>query len=166
MPAGHSETAHTTNRALDFMREAGARPWLAHLSFIKPHWPCVVPAPDAGMYSPEDALRVVRSDAERTDPHPVVGAMTRHRMTRTFAKPGIRDAVMVGNMGLVKQIDDELGRPRSLSSIQHVAGEVPHVFPTRTTTAPGGRRQVVDLQGNPEPGMVGSAGFEPATPAV
>jgi arylsulfatase A-like enzyme len=36
--------------------------------------------------------------------------MTRHRVSRTFAKPGIRDAVMVGYMGLVKQIDDELGK--------------------------------------------------------
>ncbi len=110
VPAEHSETAYTTNRAMDFMREAGSQPWLAHLSFIKPHWPYVVPAPYAGMYTPADALPVVRSEAERADPHPVYGAMTRHRVSRTFAQPGIRDAVMVGYMGLVKQIDDELGR--------------------------------------------------------
>ena len=110
VPAEHSETAYTTNRAMDFMREAGDQPWLAHLSFIKPHWPYVVPAPYAGMYTAEDALPVVRNEAELADPHPVYGAMTRHRVSRTFAKPGIRDAVMVGYMGLVKQIDDELGR--------------------------------------------------------
>ena len=110
VPAEHSETAYTINRAMDFIREAGSQPWLAHLSFIKPHWPYVVPAPYAGMYTPADALPVVRSEAERADPHPVYGAMTRHRVSRTFAQPGIRDAVMVGYMGLVKQIDDELGR--------------------------------------------------------
>lgn len=110
VPAEHSETAYTTGRAIDFMAEAGDQPWLAHLSFIKPHWPYVAPAPYAGMYRPEDALPLVRADSELIDPHPVYAAMTRHRVSRTFAQPGIRDAVMVGYMGLVKQIDDELGR--------------------------------------------------------
>ncbi|MBC5781503.1 sulfatase-like hydrolase/transferase [Ramlibacter sp. USB13] len=110
IPAEHSETAYTTGRAMDFMREAGDQPWLCHLSFIKPHWPYAAPAPYAGMYTPEDALPVVRSDEELRDPHPVYAAMTHHRVSRTFAQPGIRDAVMVGYMALVKQIDDEMGR--------------------------------------------------------
>jgi arylsulfatase A-like enzyme len=118
VPAEHSETAYTTTRAMDFMREArakaatnGGQPWLLHLSYIKPHWPYVVPAPYAGMYQPEDALPLVRNDAERSDgAHPVYAAMTRHRVSHTFTDPAVRDAVMVGYMGLVKQIDDELGR--------------------------------------------------------
>jgi hypothetical protein len=56
---------------MDFMREAGDEPWLLHLSYIKPHWPYVAPAPYASMYTAQDALPVVRSDAERADPHPV-----------------------------------------------------------------------------------------------
>ena len=60
-----------------------------------------------GMVSPADALPLVRHDSERGDPHPVYAAMMRHRVSRTFAKPGIRDSVMVGYMGLVKQIDDQ-----------------------------------------------------------
>ena len=114
VPAEHSETAYTTTRAMDFMKQAKARdaaqPWLVHLSYIKPHWPYVVPEPYASMYSVEDALPLVRSDDELRDAHPVYAAMTRHRVARTFAQPGVRDAVMVGYMGLVKQIDDELGR--------------------------------------------------------
>ena len=110
IPNEHSETPYTTRRAMDFMREAGDQPWVAHLSFIKPHWPYVVPKPYAGMYSPEDALPVVRSEDELKNPHPVYAAMTQHRVSRTFAQPGIRDAVMVGYMGLVKQIDDEMGK--------------------------------------------------------
>ena len=110
IPAEHSETAYTTGRAMDFMRGAGDQLWLAHLSFIKPHWPYAAPAPYAGMYGPEDALPLVRSDEELRDAHPVYAAMTRHRVSRTFAQPGIRDAVMGGYMALVKQIDDEMGR--------------------------------------------------------
>jgi arylsulfatase A-like enzyme len=114
VPAEYSETAYTTARAMDFMREAQQsapdQPWLLHLSYIKPHWPYVVPKPYAGMYRPEDALPVLRSHEELRDPHPVYGAMTRHRVSRTFADTAVRDAVMVGYMGLVKQIDDEIGR--------------------------------------------------------
>lgn len=110
IPAEHSETPYTARRAMDFMREAGDQPWVAHLSFIKPHWPYVVPAPYAGMYKPEDALPVVRSEEELKDPHPVYAAMTHHRVSQTFNKPGIRDSVVVGYMGLVRQIDDEMGK--------------------------------------------------------
>jgi arylsulfatase A-like enzyme len=35
----HSETAYMTNRAMQFIDEAGAEPWCLHLSYIKPHWP-------------------------------------------------------------------------------------------------------------------------------
>jgi arylsulfatase A-like enzyme len=109
IPDEHSETPYTTRRAMDFIRQAGEQPWVLHLSYIKPHWPYVVPAPYAGMYSPADALPLVRGADELDDPHPVYAAMTRHRVSRTFAKPGVRDAVMVGYMGLVKQIDDQIG---------------------------------------------------------
>ncbi len=61
------------------------------------------------MYGPEDALPVVRSEAERQDSHPVYAAMMDHRVSRTFSQDGVRDAVMPGYMGLIKQIDDQLG---------------------------------------------------------
>ena len=109
VPAEHSETPYTTRRAIDFIAEAGEQPWLLHLSYIKPHWPYVAPEPYASMYGPEDALPVVRSDAELADPHPVYRAMADHRVSKTFARPGVRDAVMPGYMALVKQIDDSLG---------------------------------------------------------
>ena len=63
-PDEHGETAYMTRRAMDFMREAGDQPWVAHLSFIKPHWPYVVPAPYAGMYTPEVFGRSVGGTVE------------------------------------------------------------------------------------------------------
>ena len=106
----HSETPYITRRAMDFMREAGEQPWCLHLSYIKPHWPYIVPEPYASMYGPQDALPVVRSEAERENPHPVYAAMMEHRVSQTFSRPGVRDTVMPGYMGLIKQIDDQLGR--------------------------------------------------------
>jgi len=109
VPAEHAETPYTTRRAIDFIAEAGDQPWLMHLSYIKPHWPYVAPEPYASLYGPEDALPVVRDPREREDAHPVYGAMMNHRVSKTFSKPGVRDAVMPGYMALVKQIDDSLG---------------------------------------------------------
>jgi arylsulfatase A-like enzyme len=109
IPNEHAETPYTTRRAIDFLRQAGDQPWLMHLSYIKPHWPYVVSAPYAGMYGPEHALPVVRDPAERDAPHPVYGAFMNHRVSRSFAQTEVRDAVMSGYMGLVKQIDDSIG---------------------------------------------------------
>jgi arylsulfatase A-like enzyme len=45
VPEEHSETPYLTRRGIDFMEGAGERPWLCHLSYIKPHWPYIVPSP-------------------------------------------------------------------------------------------------------------------------
>jgi arylsulfatase A-like enzyme len=58
VPDEHSETPYMTRRAMAFMREAKAdgRPWCLHLSYIKPHWPYIVPAPYHNMYGPADVV--------------------------------------------------------------------------------------------------------------
>jgi arylsulfatase A-like enzyme len=109
VPDEHSETPYITRRAMEFIREADDQPWCLHLSYIKPHWPYIVPSPYAEMYGPEHVLPVQRDEREKLDPHPVYAAMMKHRVSATFAKPGVREAVMPGYMGLVKQIDDQLG---------------------------------------------------------
>ena len=109
LPEQFSETAYTTERAMAFITEQGDRPWCLHLSYIKPHWPYIVPDPYASMYHPGDALPVVRSTRETADPHPVFAAMMDHRVSRTFSRDEVRDAVLPGYMGLIKQIDDQMG---------------------------------------------------------
>ena len=109
VPDEHSETPYITRRAMDFIAQAGDEPWLLHLSYIKPHWPYIVPEPYARMYKPEDALPVVRAERELEDPHTVYRAMMNHRVSRIFSKSGVRETVMPGYMGLIKQIDDQLG---------------------------------------------------------
>lgn len=106
----HSETPYMTSRAIDFMQEAGDKPWLCHLSFIKPHWPYIVPAPYHDMYGPGDVLPPVRSNSERTTDHPVFRAYQNTRICRAFARDEVRMRVIPAYMGLIKQIDDEMGR--------------------------------------------------------
>ena len=110
IPEELSETPYLTTRAMEFMDGAGDQPWMCHLSYIKPHWPYIVPAPYHDMYGPEHVLPAVRSDAERETDHPVFGAFVRSRICRAFAADRARERVIPAYMGLVKQIDDQLGR--------------------------------------------------------
>ena len=104
-----SETPYMTRRAMDFIVEAGDSPWCLHLSYIKPHWPYIAPAPYNAMYGPNDVLPVVRSEAERLNPHPVYREFMAHQVSRAFAREEVRTEVIPVYMGLIKQIDDQLG---------------------------------------------------------
>ncbi|MEC7761558.1 MAG: alkaline phosphatase family protein [Pseudomonadota bacterium] len=110
IPEELSETPYMTGRAMEFMSEAGDAPWLCHLSFIKPHWPYIVPAPYHDMFGPDDIVAPVRSDAERETDHPVFKAFLESRICRTFARDEVRERVIPAYMGLIKQIDDQMGR--------------------------------------------------------
>ncbi|HTE78313.1 MAG TPA: alkaline phosphatase family protein [Xanthobacteraceae bacterium] len=106
----HSETAYMTNRAMQFIAEAGEQPWCLHLSYIKPHWPYIAPAPYHALYGPEDVLPPNRDERERLRPHPVYEAFMQHEEGISFSTPGVRERVIPAYMGLIKQIDDHLGR--------------------------------------------------------
>lgn len=106
----HSETAYMTNRAMEFIEGQGDTPWLCHLSFIKPHWPYIAPAPYHDMYGPETWLPTHRSANELEDANPVQKAFSQMRVSKAFSQPGVRETVMPAYMGLIKQIDDHLGR--------------------------------------------------------
>ena len=110
VPAKHSETAWLTTRGIEFIESQGDQPWLCHLSYIKPHWPYLAPAPYNSMYSAADMPPVVRSDAERQTDHPLMQAWLDMRVCQTFSKDEVRDLVGPAYMGLIKQLDDEMGR--------------------------------------------------------
>jgi arylsulfatase A-like enzyme len=104
-----SETPWLTTQAIEFMEQATGN-WCAHISYIKPHWPYIVPAPYHDMYSVKDIKPVVRSDGERADPHPIYGAFMQGRVGQTFSRDDVRDTVVPAYMGLIKQCDDQIGR--------------------------------------------------------
>ncbi len=104
-----SETPWLTNETLKFMSEAKA-PWCAHVSYIKPHWPYIVPAPYHDMFGKDDILPAKRDDVERDDPHPVLDAFMNNKVAQAFRQDEVRDKVVPAYMGLIKQCDDQLGR--------------------------------------------------------
>lgn len=104
-----SETPYMTRRGMEFIAAQGDTPWCCHLSLIKPHWPYIVPAPYHAMFGPQDFLPVARSEAERATPHPVLDAFRNAPVARAFARDEVRTKVLRAYMGLVKQIDDQMG---------------------------------------------------------
>lgn len=103
-----SETPYMTRRAIDYMDQA-QKPWCLHLSYIKPHWPYIAPAPYNDMYGKDAVQPAVRSESERKDPHPIYREFMDLRVSKSFARDEVREEVIPVYMGLIKQIDDQMG---------------------------------------------------------
>lgn len=104
-----SETPWLTSEAIHFIEQAQG-PWCAHVSFIKPHWPYIVPAPYHDMFSKDDVPPAKRHAVERKDPQPVYGAYMDNKIAAAFQQDEVRHKVIPAYMGLIKQCDDQLGR--------------------------------------------------------
>jgi len=104
-----SETPWLTSETIRFIDQAEGN-WLAHVSFIKPHWPYIVPAPYHDMYGPNHVPAARRHAVERENPHPVYGAFMANKIAQAFQRDEVRDKVIPAYMGLIKQCDDQLGR--------------------------------------------------------
>jgi arylsulfatase A-like enzyme len=105
-----SETPYMVGRAMEYIDGAGDKPWCIHLSMIKPHWPYIAPAPYNDMYGPEHVIAPRRSESERDNPHPVYREFMKHRVAQAFSRDEVRNEVVPVYMGLIKQIDDQMGR--------------------------------------------------------
>lgn len=106
-----SETPWLTSQAIDFLESAEAkRPWLCHLSYIKPHWPYIVPAPYNAMYDERHVQPAIRHPDELIAPHPVYEQFMLGAVGRSFQRDEVRETVIPAYMGLVKQCDDQMGR--------------------------------------------------------
>jgi arylsulfatase A-like enzyme len=104
-----SETPWLTSETIRFLDQAEG-PWMAHVSYIKPHWPYIVPAPYHNMYGANHVPSAKRHDVERADPHPVYSAYMENKIASAFQRDEVRAKVIPAYMGLIKQCDDQLGR--------------------------------------------------------
>lgn len=110
VPKEHSETAWLTTRGIEYIEAQGEQPWLCHLSYIKPHWPYLAPAPYNDMYGSEDLPPVNRGNKERQTDHPLMRAWMDMRVSQSFSRDEVRDIVAPVYMGLIKELDDQMGR--------------------------------------------------------
>ena len=86
----HSETAYMTDLALDWIRAQGEKPWVLHLSYVKPHWPYVAPAPFHAMFRAAAVGPMLHGPQDGTaDEHPVVRAYREHDECVSFAREAV-----------------------------------------------------------------------------
>ena len=104
-----SETPWLTDQTLAFMDQTKG-PWCAHVSYIKPHWPYIVPAPYHAMYGANAVREARRHPGEREAAHPVYDAFMGNKIAEAFQQDDVRAKVIPAYMGLIKQCDDQLGR--------------------------------------------------------
>lgn len=106
----HSETAYFTNRAIEFIDDCGEQPWCLHLSYMKPHWPYMAPAPYHTLYGDNHVLPANRDESELNAAHPVLRAFMEHDESQSFQDESQRRHVIPTYMGLISQLDMHLGR--------------------------------------------------------
>jgi len=104
-----SETPWLTDRTLEFLAEQQG-PFCAHVSYIKPHWPYIVPAPYHNMFNHNHIPQACRHEIERDHAHPILEAYQNNKIAQAFQKDEVRNKVIPAYMGLIKQCDDQLGR--------------------------------------------------------
>jgi arylsulfatase A-like enzyme len=106
-----SETPWLTSRVIDFIKaQDSGKPWLAHASYIKPHWPYIVPAPYHNMYGHNQIQPVNRADSERVDTQAIYDQFINNAVGKAFHRDEVRNTVIPAYMGLIKQCDDQMGR--------------------------------------------------------
>ena len=104
-----SETPWLTTKTIEFIEQTEG-PWCAHVSYIKPHWPYIVPAPYHAMYGSNNVPAAKRSPKERENPHPILAGYMETKVARAYQDENVRRKVIPAYMGLIKQCDDQLGR--------------------------------------------------------
>ena len=105
-----SETPWLTREVIRFIEsQNGDAPWMCHASYIKPHWPFIVPEPYHDMYGSNHVPAPKRHPMEQDSPHPVLEQFMNNVIGKAFQREEVREAVIPTYMGLIKQCDDQMG---------------------------------------------------------
>ncbi|PLX36398.1 MAG: phosphonate monoester hydrolase [Hyphomicrobiales bacterium] len=84
---GDTQTVFLADAFIDWIEDGEAsEPWFAHISFLRPHPPFIVPPPYNLVYKPEDGPPFARNSSREEDAeiHPYVGFGYERQKTRPF----------------------------------------------------------------------------------
>jgi arylsulfatase A-like enzyme len=110
--AEHSDTAFTTDIALDYIAARKDEPWCLHLVYLRPHPPFIAPEPYNTLYHP-DAVPDFRRAAtveEEGRQHPYLAwHLSRERKAAMMTEPHLRQ-LRATYYGLIREVDDQIAR--------------------------------------------------------
>ena len=105
------ETHYMVDRCIDWIAQQD-EPWITHLSLLRPHPPFAAPKPYNSRHDPRDMPAPLRRDtpADEARQHPLLDYFIHHG--RRCAPLEIRQTQqdMVNYLGLMEEVDDNLGR--------------------------------------------------------
>ncbi len=123
--ADETETAFLTDAFLRWLDERSDRhPWFAHLSFVRPHPPFIVPEPYNTLYDPEDgpAFRRAPDIASERRQHPLLDYRLSRNKRNNGYRVGAGDGLVAGwqeadfrrlraiYWGMISEVDHQIGR--------------------------------------------------------
>jgi arylsulfatase A-like enzyme len=119
--ADETQTAFLVEKLLEWHAEQAGERWFAHVSFLRPHPPFVVPEPYATMIAPEDTPAPIHVSG---DPHILV-RLTRELTASSSFQPGLEGS-------LAQLSPDDIARIRALyyGMIAEVDAQLDRLFGT------------------------------------
>jgi arylsulfatase A-like enzyme len=102
-----SEAQFLTSKTVEAIRERADAGWVLNVNYIKPHPPCICPAPYHEMYDPAAMPPPNRRPEELEDPHPYYRLM--HRKPQWVEEGAWRES-RACYYGMVSEIDACVGR--------------------------------------------------------
>jgi arylsulfatase A-like enzyme len=107
-PAEHSITTFLTNTFFNWLNsEDTAKPWFAHLSFLRPHPPFVAAGEWANAYDPAQCADPIGIPENR---HWLHGVLLEHEATKAPQTRSAMQHVRAQYYGSISHVDDQLGR--------------------------------------------------------
>ncbi len=112
IPAEHHDTAFMVEQVMDYVGAQRGRPWLAHLSLLRPHPPWVAPEPYNALYDPARLPACVRAAtrADEAAQHPWLAFQLARPLGRAPGDERRLRRLQASYLGLVREVDDQLGR--------------------------------------------------------
>ncbi len=110
-PAEVDDVAFLTGRLVDYLKDA-KRPFVAHLSLLRPHPPFVAPRPYNAMYDPAQIPGFIRAESVEAEAkqHPWLAWLLTRRGFRAPQDEKRLRRLKAVYFGLMSRVDHEIGR--------------------------------------------------------
>ncbi len=121
IPAGLSDSAFFTEKALTYLKGRNGKPWFLHLGYYRPHPPFVASAPYHAMYAANDMRPPVRASSPEAEArqHPLLQWYLENTHQKKFFQgaegmaSGMDEATVLQlratYYGMMTEVDDRLG---------------------------------------------------------